>query len=283
MSAPTAFGSALTRGGDVASFPKGSLLTFELANARGSVTVRLELFDSAVLERRIWRIVDARGDSAGAHGELLGLVEAAIGADASQILRRTAAANTAEIWALEAAGFELVDVGVTFARRPSSPESLPRHPHVAVRLSTDDDLAAIVPAMVEQPWGGRYEADPSYTAAQVRELRSRWLWNSHRGRADAFLVGVVEGVAAGYATCMLDGDADRGDIELVGVLPEFRRRGVASHLVAEAVAWFTPRVDEVTVRTQAANTAAARVYENAGFRLSGSDLTFRLSRDGGQH
>lgn len=249
---------------------------FEVAGGQGRAKVQLDLFDSEVFERPIWRMTDYVAESPAGQRALLEAAIAAVSADAAQLLYRTSAENLAEVWALEALGFQLVDVGVTFGLRPTAQVAMPAHSAIAVRAATDDDLAAIVPEMVVQPWGGRLDADPTYTAAQVREHRSRWLWNSHRGRANAFLVGVLDGIPAGYVTCVLDPKAATGDIELVGTLPAFRRMGVASYLVAHAVAWFASRVGTVTVRTQSTNAAAARVYEKAGFTLKSSDLTFRL-------
>jgi GNAT superfamily N-acetyltransferase len=131
--------------------------------------------------------------------------------------------------------------------------------------------------MLEQPWGSRYEADPAYDPAHVRQLRERWLWNSHRGRAAAILVGDVDGQPAGYATCVIDARSGHGDIELVGTLPQFRGRRIGLRLIEHAVAWFSTRTRKVTVRTQATNFPAAALYEKSGFTLDFSDLTFRLS------
>ena len=127
------------------------------------------------------------------------------------------------------------------------------------------------------PWGSRYEADPEYSEDAVRELRTQWLWNSHRGRAAAVLVGRLDDDAAGYVTCLLDEPTGHGEIELVGTLPRFRGRRVAHRLLQHAVSWFSTRATRVTVRTQATNFAAAALYEKAGFTLAFSDLTFRLS------
>jgi GNAT superfamily N-acetyltransferase len=155
--------------------------------------------------------------------------------------------------------------------------SPPASDDLIVRPSTDADMEAIVAAMVGQPWGSRYESDPAYDAGRIRDLRGRWLWNSHRGRADVVLVGILDGRPAGYVTCRLDRSTGHGEIELVGTLPEFRGRRVASRILAHATAWFSTRATAVTVRTQATNIAAANLYETGGFTLRSSDMTFRLT------
>lgn len=237
-----------------------------------------EPFDSDALGVSIGRIVHASAPSTDVYQRVF---EAAAGRAArlefAQVLRRTSLQNLQEIWALEHSGFALMDVGVTFALRIDAAIEPVTHHDLTIRTSTDDDIREIAELMVKQPWGSRYESDPAYDPARVRELRRRWLWNSHRGRADVVMVGAVDGRPAGYVTCRLDRHAAEGEIELVGTLPGFRGRHVASRLIAHAISWFSTRTALVTVRTQATNIAAARLYESAGFTLYSSDVTFRLA------
>jgi GNAT superfamily N-acetyltransferase len=243
-----------------------------------AVAVAPERFDSDALGVRIGRIVHASAPSVECFERLFAEVtRRAQYTGYEQVLRRTALSNLPEIWALEHSGFALMDVGVTFALRLTGPFDAPTYEGLGIRRSTDEDIARIVDVMVREPWGSRYESDPAYDAARVRELRSRWLWNSHRGRADCVLVGEIEGRPAGYVTCRVDRDSNDGEIELVGTLAEFRGRHVASRVIAHALSWFSTRTRLVTVRTQATNVAAARLYEGAGFTLHSSDLTFRLA------
>lgn len=252
----------------------------ELNGGEGQIVLKQDVFDSEVFERKIGRITEARASSTADHILLLrSLAEEAEAKGFSQLLRRTGGAERAEAWALERSGFELMDIGVTFGRRIGGIISPPVRDEIIVRGATEADIAAIVNGMMYLPWGSRYESDPTYTPEQVQDLRTRWLWNSYRGRAAAVLVGKIEGQAAGFVTCVLDEAAGTGDIDLVGTLPSFRGRGVASHLVAHALTWFSSRCRFVTVRTQATNIAAAGVYERAGFTLHSSDITFRLNLD----
>ncbi|MGH3897229.1 MAG: GNAT family N-acetyltransferase [Pseudonocardiaceae bacterium] len=255
-------------------------VVLELHGGEGRIVLRQDVFDSEVFERKIGRITEARAPLTADYVLLLqSLVEKAQDKGFSQLLRRTGGAERAEAWALERAGFELMDIGVTFGYRLGGIISPPTRADIIVRAATEADITAMINGMMHLPWGSRYESDPAYTPEQVHNLRTRWLWNSYRGRATAVLVGEIEGQAAGFATCVLDEAAGTGDIDLVGTLPSFRGRGAASHLVAHALAWFSSRCRFVTVRTQATNTAAAGVYERAGFTLHSSDITFRLNLD----
>ena len=245
-----------------------------LADENGGLAFGREPFDSDVLGLEIGRIHELSATGLPGYETLLdSLTGRARALGYEQILRRVQVEAKEEIWALERSGFLLMDVGVTFNRPADSAFEAPAYDDLVVRLSVDADVEYIVAHMLSIPWGSRYETDPTYAPQRVRELRSRWLWNSHRGRATAMLIGVVDGVPAGYVTCLLRGS--QGEIELVGTLPSFRGRGVASRLLEHARSWFSHRASVVTVRTQASNYAAARLYEKSGYTLGASDMTYR--------
>lgn len=260
--------------------PEASLthVVVRLADGDAALEFSRDAFDSAVFGLEIGRIVSIRAaDPAERRALLDALNTQARARGIAQIIRRVPATDLAEIWALEGAGFAMMDIGLTFGRTLTGPIATPAFDDFVVRPSTDADIEAIVDSMLEIPWGSRFEADPHYSPAAVRELRKQWLWNSHRGRAAAVLIGEVDGRTAGYVTCLLDSNTGHGEIELVGTLPGFRGRRVASRTIEHALAWFSTRATHVTVRTQATNFAAAALYEKAGFTLALSDLTFRLS------
>lgn len=240
-----------------------------------------EHFDSSILGLRIGRILSLSAPSPERCRALLKELETRARSEGyDQVLCRAGLENLGDIWALERAGYELMDVGVTFARTIRGPIESARYDDLRIRRSTEADIAHIADAMVRDPWGSRYESDPAYSAERVQELRSRWLWNSHNGRAEVVLIGVLDGAPAGYVTCRLDRQTRHGEIELVGTLPGFRGKRVAARVLAEAVAWFSTRAAVVTVRTQATNIAAANLYESGGFTLRSSDMTFRLPLTG---
>jgi GNAT superfamily N-acetyltransferase len=249
-----------------------------LDDGEGEIALVGDAFDSEIFGLTIGRIIHLEAPSVTSCGALVhALVSHVRALSFDQILRRVGVGRLQEVWSLEAAGFRIMDVGVTFGRILRGPTVASRYDDLVVRPSTDDDMVQIVDTMVERPWGSRYESDPAYRPEQVKELRSRWLWNSHRGRAEVVLVGVMDGEPAGYVTCLVDPDSRVGEIELVGTLPAFRRRRVAFRILEHAVEWFSTRVGRVTVRTQATNFAAANLYEKAGFTLYDSDLTLRLA------
>jgi ribosomal protein S18 acetylase RimI-like enzyme len=253
-------------------------IELRLDSGDGSLTFGLERFDSDILGLKIGRIFAAQSAHLEGYCVLLHQLVTRIKPLAyDQVLRRVPTTHSDEIWALERAGFELMDVGLTFGRDLSARLERPTSDDLTVRLSTDDDIRQVVDEMLDVPWGSRYETDPAYSPAVVKQLRATWLWNSHRGRAAAVFIGDIGGRPAGYVTCLLNERSRHGEIELVGTLPTFRGRRVASRIIEHALGWFSAHSDRVTVRTQATNFAAAALYEKLGFTLVSSDLTFRLS------
>jgi GNAT superfamily N-acetyltransferase len=276
--------SAETLAGRISAFQLDRIdLAVVLEEEDGGIVVGGEPFDSQAFGLKIARILSLWAPSSASYRALLSAVTDRVAARGyEQVICRTRADALDQIWALEATGFELMDIGVTFGRPVTKVIEAPTYADLVVRPSTDADIAAIVTQMLDQPWGSRYEADPQYAPECVRDLRAQWLWNSHRGRAAVIWIGVMDGQAAGYVTCLLDDKTGHGEIELVGTLPLFRGRRVAARLLEHAVSWFSTRATLVTVRTQATNVAAANLYEQGGFRLHSSDLTFRLSVPGKQ-
>ena len=245
-------------------------------NGSGGAAATRESFDSDCLGVEIARVLDAWGgqpveDLVRIYEEL---VRAARSRGYDQVLRRVPVERREEVWALETNGFELMDVLVTFAYHFQGylpgPE-LP--PGISIAPSTDADISRIVAAIDPGVWASRYEADVAYSSAQVAYLRREWVKNSHAGRAAVMLVAAVDDGVAGYVVGLLEGD--HGAIDLIETFPQFQRRGVGSLLLACAMSWFSTRASVLTVATQATNYPAARLYEEVGFRLGASHLTYR--------
>jgi ribosomal protein S18 acetylase RimI-like enzyme len=242
-----------------------------------AVAFKAEPFDSELLGTRIGRIVGLRSGTVSGYDALLSaLTGRARETGYAQVLRRTGLDQLTEIWALGRHGFELMDVGLVFGQILKGRLEEPPQRDLTVRHARDSDVETIIERMLQEPWGSRYEADPSYDVERVRALRTRWLRNSHEGRAAAFFVGVIDAEPAGYVTCLLDESERRGEIDLVGTLPAFRGRKVALRIVEHALAWFSGHAGFVTVRTQATNYAAAALYEKSGFTLHAADATYRV-------
>jgi mycothiol synthase len=107
------------------------------------------------------------------------------------------------------------------------------------------------------------------TGSMTGEWRARML-QMPQYRADLDLVAVNhDGRLAGFVVGWLDPARSIGQVEPLGVHPEFTRRGVSEALLGEILARFRGHGATLArVETEPANLAAIRAYQRAGFRAA---------------
>lgn len=163
-------------------------------------------------------------------------------------------------------GFRLVDLRVTLetattaAGRPAP-----------IRVAVPADLAQLQAIARAGHRDGRFHADGHFAAARCDEFYATWIANSCAGWADRVFV-IDEGAGAnGYLT--LHKRADQGAIGLLGVGSDVRGRGLGTCLLTAAQDWCAQHgLSRLTVVTQGRNQAALRLYQSAGFRVTGLQL-----------
>jgi GNAT superfamily N-acetyltransferase len=91
------------------------------------------------------------------------------------------------------------------------------------------------------------------------------------GAADTHVWVAFEADAvAGFVVVKLHGDDKMGEIEMVGVDPDFQGRGIGAELIAFAVDWMREAgmvIAMVETGGDPGHGSARRAYENAGFGL----------------
>ncbi|MGH0033410.1 MAG: GNAT family N-acetyltransferase [Myxococcota bacterium] len=158
---------------------------------------------------------------------------------------------------------------VTFARSlpTAEPAAAPEGVRIE-RLSGTGSLAELAPIALEVGRHSRFNVDPSIPRPAFESLYRKWLENSLRGEiADAvFAARAGAGALVGFVSLTLRPPWP-ARIGLVGVGEPARRAGVATALVARALAAMgdagAPRVE---VSTQRENPEACRFYGARGFR-----------------
>lgn len=78
---------------------------------------------------------------------------------------------------------------------------------------------------------------------------------------DHVVTAVSEGRAVGYGIIR---QIDAGEILLIGVSPEERRKGIGKMIVSELLSWAN-RGENIFLEVREGNEAARRLYEAAGF------------------
>lgn len=75
------------------------------------------------------------------------------------------------------------------------------------------------------------------------------------------VVALIDGRAAGYGIIR---QIDAGEILLIGVSPEERRKGIGRMITDELLSWAN-RGENIFLEVREGNTAARKLYESAGF------------------
>jgi len=208
------------------------------------------------------------------------LVEEVRAAAVQYLMVRVPAGDIPAIGQLESLGFRMVDGILSFGR--SLQDLPPQSGPDIVRTAGSQHISALREIAGASFSIDRFHSDPAIGPAKADEVQRAWIENSCTGLADCVLVVEVDGELAGFTTLKLDRLAENklgirmGVIELVAVLPRFRRRGLAHALSLASLHWFhRAGCQWAEVGTQVANIHAARVYQSAGFLLTASSLTLR--------
>lgn len=242
--------------------------------------VRLSVmeWETSLLGRKIGRVEGVDTTSDGIRAEALSALEQdALTSGFTLIVSRVDADRFAAVRALEASGFLLVDIGVTFqydlAKRVAGPATNAPE-DVRMREATADDIPALQEAVKGFFLHSYYYASPYFDGAEADLLHATWISNCVRKeRAERVLLAEISGTMAGFVTCrMIDGHI--GVIDLIGVLGRYGSRGIGKFLLEAALKSFLELgATLVKVRTQATNLAAANMYVATGARLGNVDAT----------
>lgn len=178
------------------------------------------------------------------------------------------------IRAAENGGFRLVDIRaeLNVPLTPSTPAA-PRDGH-RIRPSTPDDLEAVTALAGKAFQNTRFSNDPEFGPGAAARLYTQWIKQNCESQTTTVLVSVNENRVNGFISLVPTGDDD-ASIGLIAVDDKMRGRGVGRALVeASKDHCRQAGIRELSVVTQASNTAALRLYEECGFRLSSVKLWY---------
>lgn len=184
------------------------------------------------------------------------------------------------ILAFERNGFTIFDVLTTF--NVHSNHVSVDNKHAPRNLNARPALAADEPKLMEIARetfrNDHFHRDHRFPKERSDELFAEWIYNCCHGLADAVLVAKNRQMQpVGFITCRKKhgGKNGYGVIDLVAVSPLHQNKGIGKLLVREACRWFSKNgVDSIFVGTQVTNLAAVRMYEDSGFRLASTEVTF---------
>lgn len=116
------------------------------------------------------------------------------------------------------------------------------------------------------------DIDAVYAIAIAGKLES-WTRDAYLCQTSAentlFLVA-EKGKICGFAVVGISRVAAEAEIQNIAVNPDCRRRGIASHLIAEIAERLAElRIEKLFLEVRASNFAAIRAYEKCGFEVIG--------------
>jgi len=193
------------------------------------------------------------------------------------VFGRLPLAELRSIHALEAVGARLMDVLLTLRREAL--EEPGAESRWIIDAATSDDIATLQSIAKEIFTIDHFHSDELLDYRKSSELYSQWISNSYGRSTKAILVAREAKKPVGFVLCTLQPVVSGhvvGVMDLVGTHPERTCKGVGSALVLRAIEWFSSRVGSVYVGTQAANSAAVRLYEECNFRSVFAEATFHL-------
>lgn len=129
----------------------------------------------------------------------------------------------------------------------------------------------------------RIHVDPHFPDGVANAFRKEWVKNNLDGRADYTYIAKEtlkpNPDVVGFL-CLKDNNGfGIGKIDMVGVRKDMQNKGLGGQLVASAINYFIEKgTSGIEASTQAKNYPAIAMYQRAGFKITGSSLTFHWHR-----
>lgn len=176
------------------------------------------------------------------------------------------AGDAEHLIAAQRLGFTVIDVRIEL----SAPRVAVADPAHGCRLADPDIDAGWLASVASRRFtDSRFSIDPGFGHDAAGRMFEAWI---ARGLAGGQRQVIVLDDRAGFVICGNDESVPEGVIELIATSGT-AVRGSGSRLVSGAHEWFLEqRLSSASVVTQAANVAALRLYEKAGYRVRRSDI-----------
>lgn len=127
----------------------------------------------------------------------------------------------------------------------------------------------------------RYYKDPNIPHKLALEIYRRWFENSlFEGYADAVYVASDNHKPVGWLSVKFKNRT--AVIDLIGILPEWQRKGIGEHLLKQAVLELPKNISQLDVVTEGENVAAIRFYSRLGFLVESVELVYHKHNRGMQ-
>jgi GNAT superfamily N-acetyltransferase len=188
---------------------------------------------------------------------------------------KVAVDRVADVGALTERGFRVIDTNVQLSRPAASFAA----ETVVCRHARPIDEAAVRAVAAASFTQTRFHVDPRIPKASADRVKEEWAANFFAGKRGEWMIVAEDGGRVAGFLQALRGAGGNLVIDLVGVLPGNRSKGVGRSMVAFAARSCLEREAPMIVGTQIGNSGSLRLYENLGFRVSGASYVLHLHRE----
>ena len=165
-------------------------------------------------------------------------------------------------------GFNVIDVNVTFERKPARLTNLLTRPSIMVRDILPDEHEDVLGIAASCFVYSRFHLDPQLPNRLANDVKRAWVDSYfHRHRGERFLVAELAGRPVGFLAVLsttLNGQRVRV-IDLMGVEKAYQGHGVGRSLVDFFIDDSAEQADSLKAGTQVANIPSMCLYEQCGF------------------
>lgn len=179
--------------------------------------------------------------------------------------------NLSHLHHLTQIGFKVVDVNIHFERNLTP--GVEGEKEFSIDKFKKEDEADVLQMAHTSFQFSRFHRDPKISDATAHEIKRLWIKNYiDKKRGDELLIAYREEKPVGFLALMTlkENDQSIGLIDLIGVHPSEKRRGVGRSLIGSYLKRKANSLNRIRVGTQITNIPSTRLYERCGFQLTKS-------------
>jgi ribosomal protein S18 acetylase RimI-like enzyme len=169
--------------------------------------------------------------------------------------------------------FHLVDLRITLQVQSLHNQGFPE-PNIPIDYASVEDIPALRLIAAENHSLSRFFTDTHFPRQKCRELYAIWVEKAVRDPNTRVFTWRAGGEACAYVTAKICPES-YGEIDLVGIAPQYQGRGLGPQLIVQALRYFQQqKIDRVTTVTQGRNAHALKLYQKCGFSIASIELWY---------
>lgn len=237
----------------------------------GSFSWQLLDWDSKLLNRKVAKILFLKSKKSDSLKKLITeIIESFKKNKIEYATYRLNASDFPIIHLLEKEGFKIVDGIIYMEQRLESKYEKNDH----IRIGRKKDIEKLKKIAGESFSYNRFYNDPLITKTQANRIFSEWINNCVMGSAaDLVFVYEINNNIFGFIAVKKN-----GNVVLIAVSTKKRGLGIGKFLIKYSLQYFRDiGLKSSTIETQMTNIPALKAYQNCGYKIVDSYLTFRWS------